>query len=42
VVHGEGSSTFATDDPSAGLFARRDHRGVWAVESFWPPPTSNE
>jgi hypothetical protein len=42
VVHGEGSSTFATDDPSAGLFARRDHRGIWAVESFWPPPTSNE
>lgn len=42
VVHGMGTLDFAIEEPSVGVFARQDHRRVWAVESISPPPSANQ
>lgn len=42
VVHGHGDFDITIEEPSMGLFARRDLRGDWAIESITPAPSSSE
>jgi len=37
--HGHGDIRALHENPSAGIFARADHRSGWSVESFSPAPS---